>query len=100
MGVNISLFKKIKQASKISGRFVFKTIQVEAQTGGIDCGIFAIAYAFDLCRNLDPYSPRILVKFPSSHLDHIREYKTYLYNIALFQCYFNIGYIFQHFKSI
>ena len=33
-------------------------MDVEKQSNGSDCGVLAIAYAFDICSGLNPYSVR------------------------------------------
>ena len=46
--------------------FLTKTVPVQKQSNSSDCGLFALAFAFDLANNLDPsiitYNEKILRK--------------------------------------
>ena len=49
------LFKKIKTAEKNTGRFQLDTFpDISTQTGSDDCGLFALAYAIEVCRGNNP----------------------------------------------
>lgn len=37
-----------------TGRFIINTVEVQKQSGFNDCGLFAIAFAFELANGLNP----------------------------------------------
>ena len=62
------LLSKIAYQLEIKGRIEVFTVNMQLQDGGIDCGLFAIACAFELCQNNDPATKQFKQSEMRSHL--------------------------------